>query len=181
MRFFPIAIALSSLILVACSPTETESADTSTPPAPALDGGVEPEESLSSAEPAKEASENNPAANPEAVTTSEKSAAPTASQGAASAPGGMTVPLYPGATKPAEADDKPETQGAETITVLTRTTKDDFAKVQTFYKSKAKWTSTTELDDLAIYEIEKGGVREIVGIQTDEGTTTITITKIEKA
>lgn len=86
--------------------------------------------------------------------------------------------LYPG-SKPSGANEGVFASNKDDSLVVTRTTSDGLDKVKAFYKDKEKWSSTTlDVDGLAIYESKTGNIRTIVGATSDNGTTTITVTRM---
>ncbi len=119
-----------------------------------------------------------PGSNPSGVSSS--GSTPNLPPADKAAVASMTIPLYPGATKGADAPDTTETANGESTTVVTRFTKDDFAKVKAFYADKAKWTEKNEVDGLIIYESVNGKNREIVGINDQGDLRSIVVTKITK-
>lgn len=117
---------------------------------------------------------------PEVAVTKPETEKPPVAAGSAVDLGTISIPVYSNSKAKTGVKDETKPSGNETLTVITRATSDEFAKVQGFYKSKLKWTSVNEFDDMAIYEIEKGNTREIVAINTNDGSTDIVITKIVK-
>lgn len=190
MKFLPFVVLVACFVaLVGCGsepePQQGASANEKLSPiGPA--GGVDGEsteggEGASEDEPTEAGTPEGTPEEPE-VSVSEPSTEETAKPATGSAVdlGAISIPIYENSKTKDGVKDETKMVGGETATVITRVTSDDFAKVQSFYKGKAKWTLITELDDLAIYEIQKGNTRELVGINVNEGATEIVITKIVK-